>query len=68
MPEPESDYPKSARAGNSKGIGFGIFLVVAGIVLLAERLGWFPTGVDWLFPAALIIWGASELYQRFSNR
>lgn len=68
MPDPGSDYSKSARAGNSKGIGFGIFLLVAGIVLLAERTGWLPTGVDWLLPAALIIWGASELYQRLSNR
>jgi hypothetical protein len=49
-----------------KGIGFGLFLLVAGLVLLAERMGWFPAGADWFFPVLLIAWGASELYRRKS--
>lgn len=50
------------------GIGFALFLVLAGLVLLAERLGWLSNGFDWLFPIVLIAWGLSELYQRLSAR
>ncbi len=45
------------------GIGWGVFLLLAGSVLLAEKLGWLPGGADWLFPVILIAWGASELYR-----
>lgn len=51
-------------AGKTKGIGWGVFLLLAGGVLLAEKLGWLPNGADWLFPVILIAWGASELFQR----
>ncbi len=51
----------------SGGIGWGIFLLLAGLVLLAEKLRWLPEGTDWLFPAILIAWGASELYSRLSR-
>jgi hypothetical protein len=50
--------------GAKKGIGFGLFLLLAGVAMLAQRLGWLPTEADWLFPAILIAWGAGELYQR----
>lgn len=50
------------------GIGFGVFLVLAGLALLAERLGWLPNAFDWLFPVILIAWGASELYRRLGGR
>lgn len=49
------------------GIGFGLFLLLAGIVLLAERFGWLSAKVDWLFPVILIVWGASELYKRLGT-
>lgn len=55
--------PDETHGGN-KGIGFGLFLLLAGLALLGERLGWLPEGLDWLFPAILIAWGASELYSR----
>jgi hypothetical protein len=57
--------PKSAMKTQlqPRGIGFGLFLLLTGLVLLAERLGWLPTGADWLFPVILIAWGTSELYR-----
>lgn len=48
------------------GIGWGLFLLLAGGILLAEKLGWLPIGTDWLFPVVLIAWGASELYKHFT--
>ena len=59
--DPDARPPQPPRNG---GIGFGLFLVLAGVVMLGERLGWFPSGTDWLFPAILIAWGASEIYRR----
>jgi hypothetical protein len=56
--------PNTAPAPQRGGIGFGLFLVLAGLALLAEKLGWLPVHGDWLFPALLIAWGAGELYQR----
>ena len=50
------------------GIGFGVFLVLAGCALLAQRLGFVPKGADWLLPAVLIAWGLGELYQRLRPR
>lgn len=47
--------------------GFGLFLLLSGVVLLAERTGWLPKDTDWLFPVILIAWGASEVYRRFSS-
>ncbi|MGB8813920.1 MAG: hypothetical protein WCC57_12115, partial [Paracoccaceae bacterium] len=60
---PQNQSPPNAR----KGIGFGLFLVLAGAVLLAERFGWLPSGSDWFFPAILIAWGVGELYQRLTS-
>ncbi len=50
------------KAGNA---GFAFFLVLAGVIMLAQQLGWIPKNLDWLFPIMLIIWGASELYSRY---
>lgn len=50
------------------GIGFGLFLILAGLILLAERMGWIPQGMDWLFPVILLAWGAGELYRRLGTR
>lgn len=66
-PQPSRNLPQDLHPQNSrKGIGFGLFLVLAGVVLLAERFGWLPSATDWFFPAVLIAWGAGELYQRLS--
>lgn len=60
--------PSGTERQHHGGIGFALFLVLAGLVLLAERLGWLPNGFDWLFPIVLIAWGLSELYQRIGAR
>jgi hypothetical protein len=48
-------------------IGFGFFLVLVGVALLAERFHWIPNDIQWFLPAVLIAWGVSELYERFSS-
>lgn len=58
----------SPESPQSKGIGFGLFLLLCGLALLAEKLGWLPDGSDWVFPAILIAWGASEIYSRSNRR
>jgi hypothetical protein len=75
MPEapPPNPYPSNPASHSEPrphqgGIGFAMFLVLAGLALLAERLGWLSDGFDWLFPIVLISWGLSELYQRLSAR
>lgn len=60
--------PQVARGHDRGGIGFALFLLLAGLLLLAERLGWVPIDFDWLFPIILIAWGAGELYQRLGSR
>lgn len=42
------------------GIGWGIFLLLAGFVLLAEQLKWLPEGSRWLFPVIPIAWGQAN--------
>lgn len=59
--------PDTKQIRTRPGIGFGLFLLLAGIVLLAERLGWLSAKVDWLLPVILIVWGASELYKRLGT-
>lgn len=63
-----SPSPEGARGHDRGGIGFALFLLLAGLLLLAERLGWAPIDFDWLFPIILIAWGAGELYQRLGIR
>lgn len=50
------------------GIGFGVFLVLVGGVMLGERLNILPGNVDWLFPVILIAWGAGEIWSRTRGR
>jgi hypothetical protein len=77
MANPSDSDPRTGPPGPSSsgdrhhhrgGIGFPVFLVLAGLALLAERVGWLPNGFDWLFPVVLIAWGLSEFYERFSSR
>ena len=44
-----------------KGVGCGVFLILVGIGLLAERLGLFPFTTVWFLPAAFIAWGIAEI-------
>jgi hypothetical protein len=66
MDDPRSSSTGQRESKDLKGIGFGIFILFVGLALLGERLGWLPSGLDWLFPAILIAWGASEIYKKLS--
>jgi len=63
----QNERPGSMVGSENKGIGFGLFLLLAGLVMLAERLEWLPQRLDWLFPVILIAWGASEIFRRFKS-
>jgi hypothetical protein len=64
MSNPMNHLPNPPPHADRRGIGFGLFLLLAGGVLLAERVGWLPINTDWLLPAVLIAWGASEVYAK----
>ena len=51
-----------------KGIGCGVFLVLVGIGLFAERMAWFPFNTVWFLPAAFIAWGIAEIYKAVTNK
>ena len=50
------------------GIGCGVFLLVAGLILLAKELRLIPYNCDWLWPAILIAWGSGTLYIALSKK
>jgi hypothetical protein len=68
MPDPQKTLPSQMPHMERRGIGFGLFIFLAGCALLAERVGWLPATTDWLLPAILIAWGLSELYQKLAAR
>lgn len=39
------------------GLGVGLFAVIAGALLIAERLGWIPDNVPWGWPLVLFVFG-----------
>jgi len=47
--------------------GLAVFILIAGIALLAERLGWIPAELKWGFPAVLIAFGVSMLLPHFKK-
>lgn len=63
MPDAQNSVPHHTDRKSS--IGFGLFLLFAGLVILAQRFGWITPQFDWFFPVLLIAWGASELYRQF---
>ncbi len=50
-----------------KGIGCGAFLILVGLAMFAERVGWIPEA-NWLLPAALIAIGAGVIYNAVAGR
>lgn len=63
-----NSMPPSQRSGSPfsgrkrRGIGCGVFLILLGVGLFAERMGWFPFSTIWFLPAAFIAWGIGEIY------
>ena len=55
-------------ASNDKpSLGFAVFIFIAGIALLAERLGWIPADIKWGLPAVLIAFGVGMLFSYFKK-
>ncbi len=48
-------------------IGWGVFLLLAGGLWLAENMGWIKAG-SWLFPVILISWGLALVVQAARRR
>jgi len=48
-------------AKEKKNIGCGVFLILLGVVLLAERMGWFYLDAVWILPAVIITVGVVKL-------
>ncbi len=57
-----------ARHREPGGIGCGVFLVLVGVGLFAERMGWFPFSMVWFLPAAFVAWGAALIYRGVRRR
>ena len=51
-----------------KGIGCGVFLIIVGVGLFAERMGWFPFSMVWFLPAVFIAWGIGEIYEAITDK
>ena len=51
-----------------KGIGCGAFLILVGVGLFAERMGWFPFNMVWFLPAAFVAWGFAEIFEAFRDK
>jgi len=49
------------------GIGCGVFLILVGAALFADRMGWFPFNTMWLLPAVFIAWGIGQIYNAFRD-
>jgi hypothetical protein len=48
-------------AQDKQSIGCGVFLVLAGVVMLAERMGWFYVDATWILPGIIILVGVVKL-------
>jgi hypothetical protein len=59
---------KDCAEDTSCGIGCGVFLLLAGLILLAKELGWIPFNADWLVPAILIAWGCRIIYKALKKK
>jgi len=51
-----------------KGIGCGVFLILVGVGIFAERMGWFPFNMVWFLPAAFVAWGIAEIFEATRGR
>ena len=54
--------------GDDKGIGCGVFLIIVGIGLFAERMGWFPFSMVWFLPAVFVAWGIAEIFDALRHK
>lgn len=51
-----------------ESFGWGVFFLLVGLGLLAERFGWLPVKDGWFLPVIFIAWGASKIYGAFTRK
>jgi hypothetical protein len=51
------------HTSKDRRIGCGVFLILVGVGLFAERMGWMPFNTIWFLPAVFVAWGVAELYE-----
>jgi len=56
------------RKKKRKGIGCGVFLILVGVGIFVERMGWFPFNMFWFLPAAFVAWGIAEIFAAFRDK
>jgi len=66
--KPVGTAEKKPAKDTSEGIGCGVFLLLAGLLMLAKELGWIPFQAEWLFPAILIAWGSGIIYSALKKK
>ena len=49
-------------------VGWGVFLILAGLALFAKEMGWLPFKINWLLPAILVAIGVGFLYDSFKKK
>ena len=57
-------------AEDEKGtnVAWGLFLILAGLALLAKEMGWLPFRINWLLPAILVAIGVGFLVDAFKKK
>jgi hypothetical protein len=63
-----SDTDAGCRTKERKGIGCGVFLILVGLGLFAERMGWFPFSMVWFLPAVFVAWGIAEIFEAVTDK
>lgn len=51
-----------------EGLGVGLFALAAGVLLIAERLGWIPSNVPWGWPLVLLVFGVVTVARALKKR
>jgi hypothetical protein len=59
------ELSEQANDRRSKNVGVGVGFLVAGIIVVANELGW--TNIGWFLPAILIGYGAYYLILAFES-
>lgn len=54
---PQQGQTHSQPSAPWEGLGVGLFAVIAGALLIAERMGWISNNVPWGWPLVLLVFG-----------
>lgn len=56
------DSPSAEKGPSGPSIWFGLWILLAGLLLLAERVGWLDQDIKWGIPLVLTMIGASIIH------